>query len=210
MKPANPEEYLKKTEHAVLHLYQGLASCWAYYERALQFWDVTKAGQPLSPEKKANLDLYLKLAGKYLDLKFSEATFAGSILQVAAMGIRYFSRNETIPASCVRIVPPTTSNAIAFCVGKELYGLPVGLIIYAARNQYNHWDEKPHDVTMNVFGALSNIFHDSILYDLAFDISNPSITIYANEVLLAVLGWNTYAKYEAEFQDLLSRARGEI
>ena len=204
MRPKTPQEYLLQTEHAVRHLYEGIASCWAYYQQALKHWDISKIGQSQTPENKAALSRYLELATKYFDLKFSEGAFAGSILQIAAMGIRYFSRNESIPESCREIVP-ARSKAIQFCIGKELYGLPIGLIIYAARNQYNHWDdESPHEITTNVFNVLSRSFKENTFADLAFSLSNPSITVYANEVLLVALGWITYEKYVSEMETLLS------
>ena len=204
MKPTTPEEYFQKTEHAVRYFYDGLASCWSYYQQALKHWDISKINQPLTPNNKTVLETYLKLAGKYFDLKFSEATFAGSILQVAYMGIRYFSRNKTIPDSCKNIVSENNKSAVPFCVGKEIYGLPCGLIIYAARNQYNHWDdENPRIITQKVFDVLYQAFSENMLYGLAFDIGNPSITIYANEVLLGVLQWHTYDHYLSEMRDLL-------
>jgi hypothetical protein len=203
MKPKTPEEYLNQTEHAVRHFYTGLSSCWDYYEKALEHWDISKLNHPLTPENKAALDKYLEMAGKYFDLKFSEATFAGAIFQVAAMGIRYFSRNISIPQACADIVPSKFKNIIPFCIGRELQGLPVGLIIYAARNQYIHWDEEPHEVTKNVFTRLSHAFNKDMLLDLAFYIGNPSITIYANEILFGALGWSTYDIYFSEMKNLL-------
>ncbi len=205
MKPETPQEYFLQTEHAVRHLYAGIASCWAYYKEALEHWDISKIGQPKTPENMAALNGSLKLAKKYFDLKFSEGAFAGSILQIAAMGIRYFSRNESIPESCREIVPVEAKQAIPFCIGKELYGLPIGLIIYAARNQYNHWDdEDPHKITTSVFNMLSSCFREDMFHDLAFSLSNPGITVYANEVLLTALGWGTYEKYLSEMGALLS------
>jgi len=208
MKPETPQEYLLKTEHAVRHLYEGIASCWAYYQKALEHWDISKINQPLTPENKAELDRYLELARKYFDLKFSEGVFAGSILQIAAMGIRYFSRNVFIPESCREIVHSNNKAVIPFCIGKELYGLPIGLIIYAARNQYNHWDDKSlKDISSQVFSVLSYSFRENIFADLAFSLSNPSITIFAYEVLLEALGWTTYDKYVSEMETLLSEAK---
>ena len=205
MKPKSPDEYLSETEHAVRHFYAGLASCWSYYQQALQYWDISKVGQPLTDELRADLNRHLELAGKYFDLKFSEAVFAGAILQVAAVGIRYFSRNELIPSSCVAIVPAKAKGAIPFCIGREMHGLPLGLIIYAARNQYNHWEVDPHPVTHNVFAALSKAFRHNMMYDLAFDISNPTITVYANEVLLGALRWQTYDQYQGEMRQFLQQ-----
>lgn len=121
-----PEDYFKETEHAVRHLFAGLDSCWSYYERALDRWDVSQVSLPLTPNGRAALEKYLELAGAYFDLKFSEATFAGSILQVAYMAIRLFSRNNVIPPSCSTLVRPSNNSAIPFCVGRECHGVPVG------------------------------------------------------------------------------------
>jgi hypothetical protein len=77
--------------------------------------------------------------------------------------------------------------------------------VYAGRNQYAHWDDKQsHEVTNNVFGALSVAFYHNMLSDLAFELSNPTIDVYANEVLLVVLGWKSCDTYLAEMTALLT------
>jgi len=50
----------------------------------------------MTAERKAALDRHLELAGKYFNLKFSEAMFARAILQVAYMAIRLYSTNTLI------------------------------------------------------------------------------------------------------------------
>ena len=95
--PKDATEYFRKTEHAVRHFYSGLDSCWSYYREAVQHWDIRKIDQPMTLEQRAGLERYLQLAGNYCDQKISEATFAGSILQVAYMAIRLYSCNDTIP-----------------------------------------------------------------------------------------------------------------
>ena len=198
-------EYFRQTEHAVKHLYAGLDSCWQYYQQALQHWDIRQVGQPMTPERKAALDYYLERAGKYFDLKFSEAMFAGAILQVAYIAIRIYSRNTSIPVNCSGFVRPCQKSAIPFCIGKEQQGIPTGLIVYAARNQYSHWDdEQAHEITKKVFDALSAAFSQDVLSDLAFELSNPTIKVYANEVLLVALGWESYATYLKEMKLLLT------
>lgn len=210
--PRTPDEYFQKTEHAVEHLYAGLDSCLSCYRAALEHWDITKVGQPKTPEGKAALNTYLELADKYFHLKFSETTFAGAILQVAYMGIRLLSplsRENDAPANHERLIRlengKIQKEAIRFCIGPERYGVPVGLIIYAARNQYNHWDDETlHDVPQNVFRALSAAFSNDMWFDLAFDLDNPTITVYASEVLLVALGWTTYDKYLAGMKSMLA------
>lgn len=204
--PNSSDRYFRQTEHAVRHFYAGLDSCWQYYQEALQHWDITQAGEAMTPERKAGLDRYLEMAGKYFDLKFSEAMFAGAILQVAYTAIRLNSSNRSsIPASCSGLVSPSQKSVIPFCIGKERHGIPTGLIVYAARNQYNHWDDdQPHDVVNRVFHALSTAFSDNMFMDMAFDLSNPTIKVYANEILLVALGWKSYDSYLDEMRSLLA------
>jgi hypothetical protein len=201
--PNNPEDYFRETEHAVKHFYAGLDSCWLYYQEGLRHWDMSQVSQPMTAERKAALNRYLESAGKYFDLKFSEAMLAGAILQVAYMAIRLYSRNNSIPTSCAALVASSNKSAIQFCIGQERHGVPIGLVVYAARSQYNHWDEKPHEVPTKVFNALSASFEHNVLADLAFELSNPTINVYASEVLLLALGWKSYDTYLGEMKSLL-------
>ena len=203
--PQSQEEYFAATEHAVKHLYAGLDSCWSYYKEAGQYWDLRQLGQPMTPERREALNNFLELAKKYFSLKFSEATFAGGILQTAYMGIRLYSRNDSIPASCAGLVRPENKSAIPFCIGEYRHGLPLGLIVYAGRNQFSHWDEdKLNPVNENVFEALSLAHFTDVWHDLAFSLSNPTINIYAGEILLVALRWTTYDEYLTAMKAMLT------
>ena len=155
--PKTPAEYFQKTEHAVRSAYGGLHSCWTYYQQGLQHTSVFEP--PKTREDQARLDRGLELVGKYFDVKITEAMFSGLILRTAYMAIRLYSRNKTIPPSCAMLVKPSQKSAIPFCIGKERHGIPGGLIIFAGRNQYNHWDEDwSHPTTREIFDALSRAF----------------------------------------------------
>jgi len=58
--PKTAEKYFEITEHSVRHLYEGLDSCWSYYKQALEHWDISQAGQPLTEENKRS---YTKVLG---------------------------------------------------------------------------------------------------------------------------------------------------
>jgi hypothetical protein len=82
--------------------------------------------------------------------------------------------------------------------------LQTGLIVYAGRNQYPHWDEEQYRPTnARVFNALNAAFADNIFADLAFELSNPSMNIYAREVFLIALSWRSYETYLAEIKQLM-------
>jgi hypothetical protein len=212
--PKTAEDYFQRTEHAVKYAYTGLASCWSYVEEAEKHArpPVIKEGMAHylpteTPEEKAQLERSLAAYRKYFELKISEAMFAGSVLEAAFMAIKLYSRSTSIPASCASFVKPSQTTVLPFCIGAERYGIPTGLIVYAGRNQYAHWgDDEFHDVTRAVFAALNRAYMDNMWADLAFDLSNPTINIYAGEVLFTALGWRSYDTYLVEMQKLLPSA----
>jgi hypothetical protein len=205
--PKNLCEYFRDTEHAARHLYAGLDSCWSYYQQAGEHWDISQVGQPMTTERRAAVDHYLHLAGQYFNLKLSEAVFAGAILQLAYTAVRLYSRNSTIPQESVALVHPsrkTRKTAVQFCIGPVRHGVQTGLIVFAARNQYNHWDEEEAlQPTKAIFNALSAAFREDMWADLAFELSNPTINSYASEILLTALGWRTYNTYVAGVSAML-------
>ncbi len=130
--------------------------------------------------------------------------FAGFILEAAYMAIRLYSRNTSIPASCAAFVKPSTT-VVPFCIGAERHGVPTGLIVYAGKNQYAHWDDDElRNVDTAIFAALDRAFEDNMWADLAFDLGNPTINIYGAEVLITALGWRDYDTYLAQMKQLLS------
>jgi len=58
-------------------------------------------------------------------------------------------------------------------------------------------------VSEAVFAGLNDAFYDHPFADLAFDLGNPTIPIYARENLVTALGWTTYERYLAEMKRLL-------
>ena len=159
---------------------------------------------PATPEDEANLRYHGELLQKFFELQFSEAMFAGFILQTAHMAISLYSPCKAVPESCYTFVRPENTRTARFCIGKDRYGVPTGLIVYAGRNQYAHWDEEEHHPTNErVFEALNSAFADNMFADLAFELSNPSINIFASEVLLTALGWRSYEIYLTEMHELL-------
>jgi hypothetical protein len=52
--------------------------------------------------------------------------------------------------------------------------------------------------------TVNDAFADNPFSDLAFDLGNPTINIYASEILLTALGWTTYVAYLANMKELLA------
>lgn len=208
-----PAEYLKETEHAVHQLFDGLA----YYRKLLEEMpkpvfvttipfngkdDWNKAFAQWYEENKKAIEKSHEKTRKYLGLSFSNATLCGSVLQIASMGISLFSKNNVIPDSCKSLVNEG-QDAVRYCIGREVRGLPIGIVIYAARNQYNHWDDpKPRQITQVVFDGLALGHGHGSVRDPAFDLSNPNLNTYSHNIL-GLLEWHSYDAYQSDMQQLI-------
>lgn len=143
---------------------------------------------------------------KYFRCRFSICTLYGSILHIAYMGIRLYSKNKAVPSEFSSIIKPGT-NAVPFCIGRPVRDIPIGLIIYAGRNQYNHWDEEclkdpVNKWVFNILATKRGIRGAEKIREPAFDLSNKMIQIYSSNVAF-ILGWDNYDKYLADMKNLL-------
>jgi len=191
----HPESYLAETEHAVRHLFTGID----YYESLL-------AG--MTPPSQANnmdeVKRYMELAELYFGYSISEATLCGAILQIAFMGIFLFPRNNAVPVHSSSLVKPENRKAIPFCVGRLVHDIPIGLIIYAGRNQFNHWDDESFDYpTTQVFLALLHAHYENPMFDMAYELEYPARTIKANHIVLNELRWRTFEQYSMDMKSLV-------
>ncbi|WP_313623463.1 hypothetical protein [Achromobacter sp.] len=69
---------------------------------------------------------------------FSQATLAGSILQIASAAIEQYGSNRTLDSQARQFVHPKKSQ---FWAGRVVRGLPLGAVILAGRNQHMHSSE---------------------------------------------------------------------
>ena len=206
-------EYINETKHAMTQLFEGIAIYRTLLNEIPKPVFVSSTGFEDEESRKSALDAWYEenkdeieasrqKSREYFGLSFSNATLCGSILQIASMGIESFSNNSDIPDSCKEFIIQG-QKAVKHCIGRELNGLPIGIIIYAARNQYNHWDDpKPHKITQSVFDALALSHEFGSVKDPVFDLSNESLSIYSHNIL-GLLNWRTYTDYETDIYDLL-------
>jgi hypothetical protein len=141
---------------------------------------------------------------------FALSTLCGAVLQVAAKAIEVYSANTAIPGSVAHIVKTGNKTARPFCIGRQINGVPMGLIVFAGRNQHTHYNEaKLHPVNVAVFREISLFETTSTgheLRDPAFDLRNPKLVSFAANVT-ALLGWRSYDQYIADMRALpLDRA----
>lgn len=203
MKPSTLGEYLEQTEFVVKHSFEGLDRIQSVYSEARSHWNMSRIGEEETEELRRDRDRYLELAKAYFGLKLSEGILCGGILQVGHTAIRQFSNNDVIPDYCASIAK--IEHAKRFCIGRRIDSLPLGLILYAARNQWAHWEEEElRDPARAVFSRLAAAHHADPLWDLALDLSNPTINVHANEVVIGLLGWKSYEDYERDVRAMLS------
>lgn len=206
-------EYLKRTESAVRKLFEGIDSYTAGIERARtpvfvsSTLDQTKRDAELEAWMVANaaaIEAARAAQRDYFAESFAMATLCGAVLQVAAKGLERFSMNVVIPQGWVDIVKP---KEVRYCIGRRVRNVPLGLIIYAGRNQHVHFGEgKLNKLNTTVFARLA-VHHgsnnDPTIRDPAFDLSNRRLVSFAHNVT-ALIEWRSYEAYERDLVDLLA------
>jgi hypothetical protein len=136
---------------------------------------------------------------------FSQAFLAGLILQAAYTAIKLYAPPppRPIPAEWRDYIEPD-QDAAQFCIGRSKYNVPTGLIVYAGRNQFAHWDQNLHTVPRRVFELLANAFDDNPHWDMVFELeTGVSASFCAGPVLFLALEWLSYDTYLIEMTELL-------
>ena len=212
----DPEEYLKQTESAVVKFFEGIDSYFKVLKKSssiIYFGDAedNDARQNWQYKNKGLIKSSLKSQREFSAESFALAIMCGSLLQIAAMGIKLFSKNENIsediPENVRSLIKPK-SNPVKFCTGRLVGKLPIGLIIYAGRNQYNHMDEDEfRGLNKAIFNQLAEIYDDDtkeFFKDPAFDLENK-LLINLSSNITALLGWKNYESYYSDMKSLILR-----
>ncbi len=205
-----PEEYLARTKSAVEHLFSGIDAYLQILRRARPpvlvgtYSDQQKRDAALEQwmkEKAEEIEKGLAAERAFLSEKYALAALCGSALQIAAMAIRLYSKNEKIPVELSGIV---RSGHAQYCIGRLIREVPLGLVIYAARNQYNHIDDyQLREPSVTIFEWLATKHgYGSDIRDPAFDLRAGLVWNYASNVT-SLMGWRDYAAYENDMRSLL-------
>jgi hypothetical protein len=139
----------------------------------------------------------------YIEQAFAMAILCGSVLQVAAKSIECYSTNETVPDS-VKSIVGDSRVAKPFCIGREVRGVPIGLVIFAGRNQHIHFNEpslKP--VNKAVFERIAAWPEVEGCKDPALYLNNPLLDSYAANITF-ILGWRSFEAYSTDMAFLLA------
>ncbi|SFH58614.1 hypothetical protein SAMN05216299_1275 [Nitrosospira sp. Nsp14] len=207
------KEYLKLTESAVCHLFDGIDSYLNVLHEATSVVFVTST--PRGPAQDAEYGAWTvanaeKIATartaeqEFIAESFALDTLCGAVLQIAVKAVEIYSVNRELPPEWAQVVNPRLAK---FCIGRKVRTVPIGLIIYAARNQHTHFnDEQLREPNATVFARLATSHgypSRELVADPAFDISNPYLTSYATNVM-SLIQWKSYKQYLNDMQSLLA------
>lgn len=193
------DHFIRDTEHAVRHFFEGLK----HYDELLD--GLTPPSQASSVTQ---VNQYVAQAGRYFALSTSRAALCGAVLETAYVAINAFPQNSVVPSSCTSFVR-STDRAVRFCIGREIHGLPLGLFIYAGRNQHVHWEDESFDgPTTAVFDALGRAYQSNILFDMAYVLNWPKRSSKAHHIVQNELRWRDYDDYATDLRVLVGATAG--
>ena len=209
-------EYVKKTESAVLNLFDGIDSYSAILREALipvfssAFKDETSYREKAEiwyDQNEISIAESLQSQRQFAAEIFALSTLCGALLQIAFMAFQLFSKNQNVPKEFKHLIK-TGNKRSSFCIGRLVRKVPLGLVVYAGRNQHNHMDDKTlREPNLTIFKILSEnieLKSNKDLIDPAFDLKNTNILSFSANIT-AILGWRQYEFYKADLLDALGR-----
>lgn len=205
-------DYLLRTESAVRLLFSGIDSYLSVLRKATGVTFVT--GEPYGPKQDAEFAAWQienaeRLAAaraaerEFIAESFALDTLCGSILQVADKALELYGSNRAIPPG---LPDSLKSHHAKFCVGRTVRTVPLGLVVYAARNQHTHFDEEAlREPSASVFHLLATAHGyggGQQIIDPAFDLNNQSLLSFASNVT-SLIGWRSYEQYATDMRTML-------
>lgn len=211
----NADEYLNKTRSAAARLFEGIDTYLALLRQHSTTFvtsytnqeDFQRQYDAWYEKNRSSIQIALDAQKKYLGESFAQAILCGSVLQLAAKAIECYSKNKEIPEDWKALIKPE-SKAVPFCTGRLVRGVPLGLVIYAGRNQHIHFeDQNLREPNVEVFRRLA-INHGygkgstEPIVDPAFHLGTDSINSFANNIT-ALIEWRSAEAYETDMRKLL-------
>ncbi len=196
------ESHLKAIGPAVTHFFSALDE---YYETPLpNIYDYVGEDGVVRMTKEEN-EIFLQQTIEYMDLDRARAIAAGAILQTAFKTIKLHSEHTVEPEPSLDLDIPKKHLAERFCIGRKVHGIPIGLIIYAGRIQYNHWEEgEPwNKIARSVLRKLYIVHLENPLFDLAYDLEFPAPKPLSHYVVRLELKWRSCNDFEKDMTNML-------
>jgi hypothetical protein len=195
--------YLETTEPAVKHFFDGLNGYDAMKPPSIaQYLDKNGLVQMSKSESKS----FVQKHEDFFALEYARAILAGSILQVANTAIKMYSPSGQVTEQCKSLGVSESSPLAKMCVGREVHNIPIGLLIYAGRIQYNHWEEgePANNVAKNVFRHLISVYYDDMAVDMAYELNYPQTRPVSHYIVRLELKWKSFDDYSIDIRSILA------
>jgi hypothetical protein len=189
-------EYMQATESAAKHFFNGIEIYVSLLRKAV--------GRSSGLKSDAEIQVAIAMQKAYAAERFAMNVICGSVLQIAYKAIELYSANRAVPSNWVKDFGKM--EYAKFCVGRNVRGVPIGLIVYAGRHQHSHFEDFSSKRARSVFDKLAfghGFEVHANIKDSAFDIENQKIDSYAGN-LTALMEWRTYEKYRADMGKILN------
>lgn len=210
-------DYLLRTESAARTLLDGIGAYVALLKQdPLPIFSITSTDENVARDAFNNwlttegeqIRRSLKSQREFFVESFALSTLSGCLLQVAAKGIELFSCNTDVPEDFCPAIKPSKA-AVPFCIGRSVRAVPIGLIIYAGRNQFAHLEERDlREPNATIFDRLS-LNHGGMvngyIKDPPFNLQNEQVVNFAGNIT-GLLGWRDYDAYVTDMRRLLNVA----
>lgn len=209
----NFTDYLFQTKKAVKDIFNLLDS----YQNILksipnELWLLTEE-QLINPTDRVKHRLSKE--DEYIFNLYSQNCIAGLIFHFAFVAIRKFSEANPTNKEYYRALNKKPKREIKnFFVGRiieepshsgsKINPIQIGLIIYAARNQWAHHieeEKKSKDTIFDILASRTSIYSKTKYIHPAFDSKVTGHRILASNVL-DLLGWKDYENYEIDMREM--------
>lgn len=203
----NIHEYLARTESATRKLYEGVNFSFEMLMNSIRKGSLCPEESEEEIQRKLKESDVAQHRFIYYESIAMDA-LCGALLQIAFMGIRLFSENTSdVPDNFSEIIKPSNDRKkpVRFCIGRDVRNVPIGLIIYAGRNSYNHFDD---DGDLNktckaVFAKLCLSDEFGICRDPSFDLNRKEDKTRFTSNIMSLLGWSAYEPFSKDMIDML-------
>lgn len=154
-------------------------------------------------DNTSSIQASLEAQRRFAAEKYALSVLCGSILNVAFCALREFSTQAVIPSDLREL--PAIQKYSSYCVGRRVRGIPIGLIVYAARNAYNHYDdERLRNPSESVFDKLATWPCANCGFkDPLFDSQSTHRWILSSNTI-ELLEWRCFRGYERDMRHMLS------
>lgn len=205
----DPQDYFNQIQHSG----KQLISNFSYYDRLLEkgivvspFFPENESGNKQARNWFEENRVQIKQSGEYLNeysgSQISRDVISGALLQIAYMALKLFAEKieiSELPKFVKENIKENWHQSLTkFSHDRKVWGLPIGLLIYAARNQYNHFEERSYNNPTQ--SIINEICRKDPMTRFFLDKYETRPISY---IVIEVLGWQDHQNFETDIKELI-------